>query len=46
VRNLAIDKTGIFNMGGWDRFARQAMVKYAPAGMICSPSNASKVVSI
>ena len=31
VRNLAIDKTGIFNMGAWDRFARQAMVKYAPA---------------
>ncbi|KAL0046822.1 hypothetical protein WJX82_010864 [Trebouxia sp. C0006] len=27
VRNLAIDKTGIFNMGAWDRFARQAMVK-------------------
>ncbi len=45
VRNLAIDKTGIFNMGAWDRFAHQAMVKYAPAGMICSPSNASKVVS-
>ena len=27
VRNLAIDKTGIFNMGAWDRFARQAMIK-------------------
>lgn len=27
VRNLASDKTGIFNMGAWDRFARQAMLK-------------------
>lgn len=27
VRNLAVDKTGIFNMGAWDRFARQAMIK-------------------
>ncbi|KAL0037931.1 hypothetical protein WJX79_006055 [Trebouxia sp. C0005] len=27
VRNLSSDKTGIFNMGAWDRFARQAMVK-------------------
>ena len=35
VRNLAIDKTGIFNMGAWDRFARQAMVKYAPARTSC-----------
>ena len=27
VRNLSIDKTGIFNAGAWDRFARQAMIK-------------------
>ena len=27
VRNLASDRTGIFNMGAWDRFARQAMIK-------------------
>lgn len=40
VRNLAIDKTGIFNMGAWDRFARQAMVKYAPARISCGLCNA------
>lgn len=27
IRNLGIDKTGIFNMSAWDGFARKAMLK-------------------
>ncbi len=42
VRNLAIDKTGIFNMGAWDRFARQAMVKYAPVRTSCGLCNSKQ----
>jgi hypothetical protein len=28
IRRLSIDKLGIFNMDAWDRFARQAMIRY------------------
>ena len=48
VRNLAIDKTGIFNMGAWDRFARQAMIKCVPAPLsaCCTFSQCTPVACI